>query len=60
MEKPGVIETEQFISVIIREKIDYTKWQQEHFDEVTPEQIDADVKQYVEENPFRGTAKVVL
>lgn len=27
----GIIETEHFISTIIREKFDYTKWQREHF-----------------------------
>lgn len=40
MEKLGVAEAEQFISIIIRGKFDYTKWQQKHFDEMTPEQID--------------------
>ena len=40
LEKLGVAEAEQFISIIIREKFDYTKWQQKHFDEMTPEQID--------------------
>ena len=29
----GVVEAEHFISVIIREKFDYTKWQREYFDE---------------------------
>lgn len=60
LEKLGVVETEQFISIIIREKFDYTKWQQTHFDELTPEQIDDAAKQYAEEHPFRGTARVVL
>ncbi|MFR8172159.1 MAG: hypothetical protein ACLU9Q_15230 [Marvinbryantia sp.] len=40
LEKLGVAEAEQFISIIIRGKFDYTKWQQKHFDEMTPEQID--------------------
>lgn len=58
--KLGVVETEQFISIIMREKFDYTKWQQKHFDELTPEQIDDEAKRYVEEHPFRGAAKAVL
>ena len=28
----GIVEAEQFISVIIREKFDYTKWQRDYFD----------------------------
>lgn len=60
LEKLGVVETEQFISIIIREKFDYTKWQQKHFDEMTPEQIDDGSKKYAEEHPFKGAAKVVL
>ena len=60
LEKLGVVETEQFISIIIREKFDYTKWQQKYFDEMTPEQIDDGAKKYVEEHPFSGTAKFVL
>lgn len=27
---------------------------------MTPEQIDAEAKRYVEEHPFRGKAKIVL
>ncbi len=46
-ENLGVVEAERFISIIIREKFDYTHWQQEHFDAMTPEQINAEVKQYV-------------
>ncbi len=30
LEQLGVVETEQFISTIIREKFDYTKWQREN------------------------------
>lgn len=33
----GIVEAEQFISVIIREKFDYTKWQREYFDAKTPD-----------------------
>ena len=60
LEKLGVVEAEQFISIIIREKFDYTKWQQEHFDELSPEQIDEEAKRYAEAHPFSGTAKNVL
>ncbi len=35
IEKLGVVETEIFISNIIREQFDYTKWQHERFDDVS-------------------------
>ena len=34
-----IVEAEQFIATIIREKFDYTKWQREYFDAITPEEI---------------------
>lgn len=36
MEQMGIIEAERFISVIIRVKFDYTKWQRDYFDAKTP------------------------
>jgi hypothetical protein len=60
LDKLGVVDTEYFISVISREQFDYTKWQQEHFDRMTPEEIDISAKQYAEAHPFEGNAKVIL
>ncbi len=28
----GVVDAEQFIATVLRERFDYTKWQREHFD----------------------------
>lgn len=52
LEKLGVVETEQFISVIIREKFDYTKWQREQFDNVSAEAFHAAAIAYAKENPI--------
>ena len=38
-EQLGIIDAERFVSIIIREKFDYTKWQREYFDGKTPEEI---------------------
>jgi hypothetical protein len=59
LEKLGVIETERFISAIIREQFDYTKWQQQYFDEMSPEEINIAAKKYVKEHPFKGNAKSI-
>jgi hypothetical protein len=45
---------------ISSEQFDYTKWQQEHFDRMTPKKIDISAKQYAEDHPFEGKAKVIL
>lgn len=52
----GIVEAEQFISVIIREKFDYTKWQRDYFDAKTPEEISEEASQFEKEHPFTGDA----
>lgn len=48
----GVVETERFISIIIREKFDYTKWRQNLFGDASVEEINKDAAAYDEEHPF--------
>ncbi|MCM1210556.1 MAG: hypothetical protein NC318_03030 [Blautia sp.] len=55
-EKMGIVEAEQFISAIIREKFDYTKWQREYFDAKTPEEISDEASDFEREQPFTGNA----
>jgi hypothetical protein len=55
-EQMGIIEAERFISIIIREKFDYTKWQREYFDAKTPEEISREASQYEQSHPFPGNA----
>jgi hypothetical protein len=38
-DKLGLVEAERFISLIIREPFDYTKWQQTLYDDMTIEQL---------------------
>lgn len=56
MEQMGIIEAERFISVIIREKFDYTKWQRDYFDAKTPTEIREEASQFEKEHPFTGDA----
>lgn len=49
----GVVETERFISVINRERFDYTKWKQERFSNVSSEEFNQSAITYAKENPFR-------
>lgn len=59
-EKLGVIEAERFISVIIREQFDYTKWQAEYFDKMTDEEFNMAAAEYARNNSHKGKAKIVL
>ena len=52
LEKLGVIETERFISVINREKFDYTKWQRNRFAYMNSEEFNEAAVAYAKENPF--------
>ena len=52
LEKLGVIETERFISVINREKFDYTKWQRQRFDNMSSDEFNEAAVAYSKENPF--------
>ncbi len=52
----GIVEAEQFISFIIREKFDYTKWQRGYFDRKTPEEISREASDFEQAHPFSGHA----
>lgn len=52
----GIVEAEQFISLIIREKFDYTKWQRGYFDGKTPEEISREASEFEQAYPFSGHA----
>ncbi len=56
IDQMGIIEAERFISIIIREKFDYTKWQREYFDAKTPEEISQEASEYEKLHPFTGQA----
>lgn len=49
----GHIETQQFISTIMREKFDYTKWREEHFSGMSLEEISRGAVAYAKEHPLQ-------
>lgn len=53
LEKLGVVETEKFISVINREKFDYTKWQRQRFDDVDFKEFNEVAVDYSKKNQFQ-------
>ena len=46
-----VIETEIFISQIIREPFDYTKWQGEHYANMSVSELNRRAVEYAQNNP---------
>ena len=48
----GAIETERFISVLLREKSDYTKWRQRYFADVTSDEFHEAAVAYAKANPL--------
>lgn len=52
LEQMGVVETEKFISIINREKFDYTKWREHLFEDMTLDEINDEAIEYAKKNPF--------
>jgi hypothetical protein len=53
LEKLGVIETEIFISHILREPFDYTAWQKEHYAEISLHELNQKAVEYAKSWPFK-------
>lgn len=53
IETLGIIDTEQFISNIMREKFDYTKWQREYFDHILPNDFQNAAISHARRHPFQ-------
>lgn len=49
----GVIETEIFISNVIKEQFDYTKWQRDYFDKFSPQELNSRAVEYCKNNPIK-------
>lgn len=55
IENLGVIEAEQFISSIIKEKFDYTKWQREYFENIPDDVLMRDAINYDRTHRYKGS-----
>ena len=52
LDQLGVVETERFISIIIRERFDYTKWRKDFFSDASVEDINRAAVAYAEKDTF--------
>lgn len=60
VENMGIVEAEEFIFLIKTEGFDYTKWQREYFDNISPEKMDTDMDKYFLEHPYSGDKSKLL
>ena len=56
MEHSGAVEAERFVATVIREKFDYTRWQREYFDRMSPERINQEAAKFERDEPYTGNA----
>ena len=52
VERLGVIETEIFISQLLREPFDYTKWQREYYAAMSVSELNKKAVEYTKNNPI--------
>ena len=50
IEKLGKVDAERFISLIIREPFDYTKWQEDLFEDLTIRELSEKAMDYIKDN----------
>ena len=48
-----------FVSILLREKFDYTKWHRTAFDNMTLKELNAAAVEYNKEHPHTGKAKII-
>ncbi|GHV16744.1 hypothetical protein AGMMS49938_17030 [Fibrobacterales bacterium] len=48
----GALETEVFITTLLKEPFDYTKWQRKRFANITLDEFSRQAVQYDKEHPF--------
>lgn len=48
----GIIEAEKFIAMFTQEQIpDYTQWQRDYFDSMTPEEFRTSLEEFIKQHP---------
>ena len=56
----GIVDAERFIYIMRSEAFDYTKWQRDHYDNISPDELNAAVDRFSAENEFKGSkAKII-
>ena len=56
-EKFGIVGAEAFIAMVLREKLDYTKWRKNFYDSMSPGEFHRKAGEYAKEHPYSGNAE---
>ena len=54
VQKLGIIDTERFISKLLRERFDYTEWRKNYFADMDLETLHKEAVEFGKAHPFRG------
>ena len=60
VDRLGLIEAEHFIYLIKADQLDYTKWQQNDFDQIPNKELDKAMLEYAGKHPFQGDSSAVI
>lgn len=56
----GIVDTERFIYIMRSEAFDYTKWQRDHYDNISPDELNAAVDRFSAEHEFKGSKANII
>ena len=59
-EHVGTVELEAFIYYVRSQCFDYTKWQREHYDALTPEALYSSLEKHSKTKPFKGKKATII
>ena len=58
-ERFGTVGAEAFIALVLREKLDYTKWRRTYYDAMEPGEFHKKALAYAKEHPYTGNAQII-
>ena len=56
----GIVDAERFIYIMRSEAFDYTKWQRDHYDNISPDELNAAVDRFSAEHEFKGSKANII
>lgn len=56
----GTVELEAFIYYVRSQSFDYTEWQREHYDALSPDDIYAALEEHSAQHPFKGKKATII
>ena len=56
----GVVDAERFLFYVRSDDFDYTRWQKEHYDKMSPDELKQMMAAHSKEHPFDGKKAVII